>query len=166
MSSVIMNVFQIFVGLLVFAAILFLAYVATRYIGSKTGNTIKGKYISVVESISIGMDKNIHLLKAGEQFILIASSGKNIEFLTTIKIDDFGVTPDVAGENTFDFKHLFDKYLQNFRSKKGVKANRKASDPDNSLEEYVFKSNLDKLKSINIKAGKQDNEDGVEIGDE
>lgn len=159
-------IFNFIEGLLVFAALLFLAYAATRYIGKKTGNAMKGKYITVIESISLGMDKNIHLLKVGEQFVLIASTGRNIEFLTNVSIDDYQVDPVSDSNSTFDFKQFFDKYLQNFKNGSRTKESNRTADTGDISKEYSFKTNLDKLRSLNTRVGKHEIEDGVETKDE
>ena len=152
-----------FIGILiVFAAMLFLAYVTTRYIAGKAGSAMKGRYLSIVESLSIGPDKQLHIVKAGGQYILIASAGKSIEYLASLSMEE--VIGEQAAEinNGFDFKIFFDKYLQNF--KKSSRAELKTNDSETKikLEGEVFKSNLTKLKTINFKVSDQIKNDGDE----
>lgn len=123
---------------------------------------MRGHYISIVESINIGLDKQLHLVKVGDQFVLIASAGKSIEFLSTVNLEGYETQAASQPGNVFDFKSFFEKYLQNFKksSTAGAKTNTVAfSEP---AEGDVFKSNLEKLRSINKKVGIQ----GMENGDE
>lgn len=149
--------------LFIFGSVIFLSVVTTRYIGAKAGKSMRGKFISIVESVNLGMDKQIHLVKAGDQFILIASAGKSITFLTALKDNSIEVEESETDENIFDFKNVFDKYIQVF---KGNGANSFSKEENTETEEQpkgdIFKNNLDKLKSyttmINIQAG-QDRDD-------
>jgi len=159
------GIFQGLIFVIIFGSILFVAYVATRYVGNKTSKVMKGKHVSIVETVSLGMDKQIYLLKAGEQFVLIASCGKHIEFLTTVKIDGFESEEISDTTNGFNFKGFFEKYLQTFVNRKDgkeqkenhVNNDRQAAE---SAEDDVFKSNLNKLRAINARVDVRRKEDG------
>ena len=69
------------------------------------------------------MDKQLHLVKVGEKFILLSTSGKNIQMLTEVK-------PEELGEMNFqnfekltglDFKEVFDKYMGMIQKKVNTK---------------------------------------------
>lgn len=137
--------------LLVFASVLFLIFVITKFIGNKTKLSMKGKNISVIESITLGIDKQIHLIKVVNEFILISSCGKSIEFITKIEIQDENELEMI--EDEFNFKGIFENYLSNFNLKK---KNTKYSNAK-------FKENLGKLKNItNLYKTKDKNSDGDE----
>jgi len=55
---------------------LFLAYVTTKFIGTRTNKIVKGKYIKIIETVNLGFDSRLHLVKAGEEFVLISTCGK------------------------------------------------------------------------------------------
>jgi flagellar protein FliO/FliZ len=160
-----MNVLKWLWVIIALGSIIFMSYVATRYIGSKTGKIMRGKYINIIETVSLGIDKQLHLVRVEEQFVLIASSGKNIEFLTTIKIDKFATDEPQGNSNVFDFKNIFDKYLQSLKNKKDNKINEK--ERNNTEEEPVdgdvFKNNLNKLRAITMRKDRQGEENGDEI---
>ncbi len=95
-----MNTFEVILFLLGFGAILFLTYVTTRYLAGKSGKAMKGKHLSIVETISLGADKRIHLVKAGEKHILISSTSKSIEYLTELEIYVGEAPDDSAAQGT------------------------------------------------------------------
>lgn len=155
------------VFIVVFGSILFLAYVTTKYIGTKTGKSMKGKYINIVDSVSLGLDSKLHLIKVGEQFVLISSSGKNIQLLQTIQMDSVSA---LEGENvsnsSFDFRDIFDKYLQGFKGIQSKKITDKEknneSESKSNPQKEVFKNNLVKLKTITSAISGQTLRDGDE----
>ncbi len=174
--------------LLAFGSVLFLAVIFTRFMAGKTKKTMKGQYMNIVESISLGVDKQIHLIKVDRQFVLVATAGKNVEFLTTVKLHNYVDDDELAkNENAFDFKTFFNKYLQNYKDKKNGKESENAvkETEDESVEDIigkgqtdvqgssgrpeavfenlgkeVFKSNLSRLKSITGVIYRQGEENG------
>ena len=152
MGSIVYGIFQGLIFVIIFGSLLFVAYVVTRYVGNKTSKVMKGKHISIVETVSLGLDKQLYLLKAGEQFILISSCGKHIEFLTTVKLDSFESEGILDTGEGFNFKNFFEKYLQTFVNRKDSKEQKEnpvnnGGQPAKSAESNVFKSNLNKLRA-------------------
>ncbi|MCX7747008.1 MAG: flagellar biosynthetic protein FliO [Clostridia bacterium] len=164
MEIMTINFIRVLSALVVFGSILFLVVVTTRYVGTKANKAMKGKFINIVETVSLGLDKHIYLVKVGEQFVLIASAGKNIEYLTTVKIDEYSTEELIQSNTAFDFKSFFDKYIQVYKNKKNEK--KKSVDSQEeigaALEGEVFKRNLDKLKRINKGFSTKAKEDGDE----
>ncbi|WP_010249119.1 flagellar biosynthetic protein FliO [Acetivibrio cellulolyticus] len=152
---------SIFVFVIVFGSILFLAYVTTKFVGNKSGRAMKGKYVNIVETVSLGLDSKLHLVKIGEEFVLISASGKNVQLLT--KVDMGGYTEEeISGSgNSFDFKEIFEKYIQNFKGKQSTKGDVKSED-SSSNEDKSFRHNLEKLKTITSRVGKYDTKGGDE----
>ena len=155
--------------ILAFGAIAFLTYVASKYFAGKTKRAMSGKYINIIETVSLGLDKHIHLVRVEDQFVLIASTAKTIEFLTNVKIEGFEEKEPLSSNtgNVFDFKSLFEKYVNSYKGKRSGKGSSKenifASSKSESTEmpeENVFKSNLNKMKEITGVMYKRGNEDG------
>jgi flagellar biogenesis protein FliO len=88
-NSSVSYVFQGLLFILGFSSILFLAYITTRLLAFRVGNTMKGKYISIVETINIGTDKKLYLVKVDETFILLSSSGKSFDFISVVPIKNY-----------------------------------------------------------------------------
>ncbi|RCX15525.1 flagellar protein FliO/FliZ [Anaerobacterium chartisolvens] len=164
--------------LLAFGSVLFLAVIFTRFMAGKAKRTMKGQYMNIVESMSLGVDKQIHLIRVDRQFVLVATAGKNVEFLTIVKLDNYVDNDELTqNENAFDFKTFFNKYLQNYKDKKNGKESKNAAQEteDESVEDIigkgqagaggslgkeVFKSNLSRLKSITDVIYRQREENG------
>lgn len=144
------TVFKGFVYLVGFGSVLFLTYITTRFLGTKMNKASKGKHLSIVDTVTLGLNKQLHLVKAGNQFVLMASSGKSLEFIMEIKLDDLEVETETPINNAFDFKTIFDKYFQNFKNKK----TDNEEDSPVSMESTRFKGNLQRLKILYSKFGK------------
>lgn len=163
------NPFEVILFLLGFGAILFLTYVTTRYLAGKSSKAMKGRYLNIVETISLGTDKRIHLVKAGEKHILVASTSKSIEFLTELSIggEEASNDPAVTGiQNVFDFKSLFEKYVNMYKNKKSISFRPENDITANNAEGEKFKFNLEKLKRITQKINTQIEKDGDDVTDE
>lgn len=159
------GLFQVILFLIVFGSVLFLVFITTRFVGGRAAKSMRGKHIHIVETVNIGMDKKLHLVKAGGQFILLASSGKRLEYLTEIRLEDDGeedspVAPDTGG---FDFKAFFEKYIQLYKQKKDNGLERQRNLPENKAAGgEVFKKNLGRLKDITRVMG----HDGGKVGED
>jgi len=147
-----LDVLKVIVLLIGFCSLLFLTYVTTRYIGGKHNKAMKSKNISILETVSLGMDKRLHLVKAGNSYVLIASTSKTVEFLTVVSLDDSTPEQEVItreGDSLFDFKSLLDKYVGAYKTKKNSTGKfYEYEAPTDMPEERDFKFNLSRLKSI------------------
>ena len=132
------GVLEIFFFLFMFAAILFLAYITTRIVAKKSGIRAKSKYMEVVDRLDFGADKQLFILRAGDEFFLVSKTSKGIDMLTKVALDYSGAyaeaqaTPD--GEK-MDFRALLEKHLK-FGM---VKADSKES---------VFRKNIGKIRNL------------------
>lgn len=148
--------------------ILFLAYVATRFVGQKYAKNLKGKNITVIESVSIGIDKVLYLVKIGNQFFVISSSGKNINFLSQVDSDNISILPEgeTINQQIFDIGS-FSKQLDAFKKKLINKGTVKKNETDNQgvQEETVnsenLKNNIDRIRDM-FSSTNASNKDGVE----
>ncbi|HHV60385.1 MAG TPA: flagellar biosynthetic protein FliO [Clostridiaceae bacterium] len=144
------DILAAFLYILVLGVIIFLAYMYTKYIGKKAGRLFQGKYINIVETISLGGDKRIHLVKVGEEFFLISSTAKDVNFLTGLKLNELAAAEgeeEVKKENTFSFNAILNRYIN--LSKENISQAKK---PDESTQKKnIFKDNLRKLQSLTNK---------------
>jgi flagellar protein FliO/FliZ len=72
---------------------------AKKYLGRRYGITRPGPFLQVISSTSIGMKKEITLVEAGEQYLVLGVTANQISLLTRIKKDSFNA------ENTPREKH-------------------------------------------------------------
>ena len=158
------DVLKVILLLIGFCSLLFLTYVTTRFIGGKQNKAMKGKNISIIETLSLGMDKRVHLIKAGNQYVLIASTSKTIEFLTVVNLDDSIPEQETLSKENgslFDFKSLFEKYASAYRTKKRNIYQTQEDESRNDISEgRDFKFHLNRLRTIVQKNEYQVKENG------
>lgn len=151
--------FGLFYFLVLFGSIIFLAYISTRFIGVRTSKGLKGKHIKIIDSIVLGIDRQIFLIKVGDQLLLVSSSNKTIQFLTLIdnnKIDiDENSIQGLDQEQQLGlnaFKNYFDLFKGVIKKKEtnNVKETVSSNNYDNNQvnQNNKFNQNLDKLKGI------------------
>lgn len=161
------NVLKIILFLIGFCAILFLTYVTTRYIGQKQIRTMRSKNISILETVMLGVDKRLHLVKAGNSYILIASTSKSIEFLTAVDMDEAEIKEETVADNDtrFDFRAILEKYSGMYKAKKQKPSiSNDAGAQEGQQEEVGFRTNLNRLKTIvNTNQYNKVKKDGVEV---
>lgn len=133
--------------MMIFGAILFLAYLTTRFIGKKTGAAMKGKYIKVIEVVPLGIDKHLHLIKAGNDFVLVASAGRSIQYLTTVTLEEAEELESLSSEETapFDFKNILEKYSHLFDKKRS-----KVSKENINTKENIA-SSIQRIRNVSQK---------------
>lgn len=128
-SSVGSALYGIFYFLFMSAVILGAAYLATKFIAKKGMAGMGNKNLKVVETLSLGLDKSLLLVKAGEQYLLLGSTQKGITLLSELPPEKLVL----ANSNELDFE----AYLNNLEI--GEEKSRSSN---------TIKHSLDKLKSL------------------
>lgn len=99
--------------LIVFAAVLFVAWLTTKLLGKKLSGSTKNKTMKIVETLQIGMDRCLYLIKVGNKFFLFNASRKSLEMVSEIEIDEEALVNEnepAHNANVFDFKRIFEFY--------------------------------------------------------
>lgn len=166
-----MRLTEILLMLLGFGSIIFLAFITTKYIGTKASKAMTGKHVTIIETVSLGMDKRLQLVKAGEQYLLIATTSKTVELISEIRLNEDAEAENaetpLGMPNVFDFKSLFEKYAGMYKNKKGGVLKPVETDKQNIRPEGdKFRNNLDKLMNITREYEKQDSKNGDELTNE
>lgn len=104
---------QLFFLVIIFIIILFMAYYCTRWIAGSKLRFRKNSNFEIVESISVGYQSTIQIIKVGEKFLLIGVTKDNISFLSEIEKDSIKINSDKTVE-----KGYFDKYLEQYLNKR------------------------------------------------
>lgn len=113
---------QLMVSLLIFAFVLFLTYMTSRWIGKYQKGHMLSKNLRIIETIPAGQNKNICLLKVGTEYLVVAIGKDEIHALATLTEDQLtdlsfkNEIPDtvVSGES---FQEIFGQ-LKDKMSKK------------------------------------------------
>ncbi len=84
-GSIIGRIFTVIGTLIIFAVILYLAYLTTKFLGKRysVGNS-GGKNLKILETLYVGQDKMLFIVKAGEKTVLIGSGKDRMEYLCDI----------------------------------------------------------------------------------
>lgn len=108
---------QLFFILLVFAAVVALAIFSTKWVASakyiKRGNN----NLQLMDSMSIGYQSAVHLLKCGNKYILIGVTKDKITMLTEVQKEELEITEKLQGRQ----KAHFEKYLGSFIKTDGIR---------------------------------------------
>ena len=102
--------------------ILILLYLSLKYGGNKLQKLQNGKYMKIIDRISLSKDNSIVVVKIGEQAYAISSSLKNIEILFELPKEEINVIENSKDIPQYeDLKELFKKHIM----KKEVKDEKK-----------------------------------------
>lgn len=98
---------QLISALLIFAIVLLLTYFTARWVGSYQKVRMKSKNLQVIESLAVGNNKSICLIKTGAEYLVVAIGKDEIHPLATLKEEqlsdlsflDEGIETVVSGES-------------------------------------------------------------------
>lgn len=113
---------QLIVALFIFVFVLLVTYITTRWIGNYQKVHMKSKNLRIIESIPAGTNKNICLVKAGTEYLVVAVGKDEIRHLATLseeQLTDFSFmneSPETVG-NGESFQEIFGQ-LKDKMSKK------------------------------------------------
>jgi len=98
---------QLISALLIFALVLLLTYFTARWVGGYQKIRMKSKNLQVIESLAVGNNKSICLIKTGTEYLVVAIGKDEIHPLATLKEEqltdlsflDEGIETAVSGES-------------------------------------------------------------------
>ena len=99
---------------------------------------MKSKYMRVVDTMAMGFDKTLYLVKVGENYIVMCSSPKGFDYICSLN-NDFSIREvdnEVDNSNT---NKGFAKYLDFFKPS----TEEKGKSEDNEIE-----NNIERLKRL------------------
>ncbi len=74
--------------ILVFASVIVLAFVTTRFLGTRFHGVGAGRHLRVVESLSLGQRRSICLVEAGDRVLVVGVTDQQITLLGTLEGND------------------------------------------------------------------------------
>lgn len=111
-ESVFSQIGTVFMTLVGFIVILYLAYISTKYIGKKYSlRGSGGKNIKVLENCSVGRNKSFAIIKAGNKTILVGITDTNINFLC--ELDENELSFNSSSGDSMEFSKAFCRVLEN-----------------------------------------------------
>lgn len=117
-SAVVSMIGQFFFLIIVFIGVLYLAYLSTKFIAKNRINALNGENIKVIESVFVGGQASVQLIKVGEQFFLISVCKDNVNFLTEVKADGIVIDKAEEGNQVLSFEGYLKDYISKFKNKK------------------------------------------------
>lgn len=77
---------QLLYAIFLFGLVLGLAYLSTRFIGSRLGGLhVRGRHLRMIEQVVVGRDRSLILIEVAGKVYLVGSTAESIRLLTTIK---------------------------------------------------------------------------------
>lgn len=142
--------FEIIVPLLAFVIVMILCYYTTKFVGGKFAVGKKNKTMKIVETLSLGLDRCLYLIKVGKKYFLFHSNKKGIELVSEIEIEELASDSEEVSEsaNVFEFKKIFDTYSG--LSRKTTKNDDNDKSAEGSEPETIgILKNIKRLQKIN-----------------
>ncbi len=105
---------QLLCSIAVFVAILFVAFIVTKWIGNYQQIQMKNNNMEVLETMRIMNGKCIQIVRIAEEYIVIAVCKDTVTFLTKLDADSI----EELRNNISEEKESFQDVLNKFRLKK------------------------------------------------
>ena len=115
-SSSLKMIGQFFYIILIFAAIILMAYFVTKWIaGAKMGNKTGKGNIKLMESYPITMQASLQLLKVGRKYLLVGVTKDRLCLLTELNEEDIQIESQSA--QVLPFESILKRYVPSFTNK-------------------------------------------------
>jgi|GEM_PF-2344095 len=152
------GIFKYFTVLLAFVVVMAILLLTTKYLTYKSKKMMKGNHMQIVESLSLGVNSRLHLVKVDREFLILSATNKSVEFLARVNISDYE-EEEIKNpiSEVMDFKVILKKYISgfNFGSSSAAgnsKTEEAAAGPKEAeaalTDNHKFKNNLERLKNI------------------
>lgn len=99
---------QFMTVLILFVLVLAITYFATRWMAGYQKGRVAGSNMEVVESISLGSNKYLQIIRVGQKYLAVAICKDTVTMLTEISEQDLSLS-DGSVSKTMGFKDILDK---------------------------------------------------------
>ena len=122
LSSSMKNFIELIGVAFVFVFVLMITYVCTRWIAGYQKRQMNNGNLRIVETISVGNNKNICLVKVGTEYLVVGIGKDEIHSLVVLKEDqltDFRFQQETESYviNNESFQNIFDKIKEKLPKK-------------------------------------------------
>lgn len=102
LSSALSSFLQLIGVLIIFIVVLFITFYTTKWIGNYQKTNLVNKNLQIVESIRVGNNKFIAIVKAGEVYLVVAVGKDEVTLLTQLTEEQLSEVPDFSAmQNKF-----------------------------------------------------------------
>ena len=122
LSSSIKNFIELIGVAFVFVFVLVITYVCTRWIAGYQKQQMKNGNLRIIETISVGNNKNICLVKVGTEYLVVGVGKDEVHSLAVLKEDQltdfrFQQESENCMINSESFQNVFDKIKEKLPKK-------------------------------------------------
>jgi len=133
-----------FFYIVVMVAVLIGAYLTTKFLAGKSRKLQKGKYLSLIERLPMGKDRNIVLIDVAGQNFLVGVTNQSINVLGQIDNENLNIIRESRENKTH--KGFFEQFRGFITNAKDAQENlRKAREQYKGKQPSSFESNYDDL---------------------
>ena len=119
-TSVAGQVLSAVMALLGFGVVIVLAYISTKYLGSKYSvRNSKSENIKIIERLPVAQDKSLMIIKSAGKTLLIGVTAQHIEMITELD-EDMIVSADENSSGNQDFYSVLKNSIAGIRNKKAA----------------------------------------------
>ena len=126
LTSSFQSVMQLIGVVLIFLVVLALTYLTSKWVGGYQRINMKNKNLQIIESIGVGNNKYIALIKAGEEYLVVAIGKDEITMLAQLteeqltevpQFDQNGVLISGNSKTADNFQEVMEKVKNRFPKK-------------------------------------------------
>jgi flagellar biogenesis protein FliO len=136
---------------LAFAIVLLLCYLTTRFVGNKFRVKSKHKNMKIIETLPLGLDRCLYIIRVGKKDFLFYSSKKGIELVSEVELEkqpEDQTEDNEQPQKMFDFKGIFERYSGLSQNKSERRVQEQAAESYNRKQTGIIGS-IARLKKMN-----------------
>lgn len=85
MPEIVESILGVIAAIVGFAIILYFAYITTKVVGRRYGTSARtGSNLKLIESLPLGNDKNIMIVKAADKVLLLGVTAQHVELISEL----------------------------------------------------------------------------------
>lgn len=119
LSGTLETFLQLIGSLIIFVFVLLLVYLVTRWMGSVQMGQSQHKNLHIVETIGVGNNKMISIIRAGTEYLVVAIGKDEVHLLTKLSREELADLSFEEGMNapSENFAEVFKKLKQKLPKK-------------------------------------------------
>ena len=107
------TVLQMIFTLIVIVVVLYLTYILSKWVAVKFSGITKGKYLKVIDSISIGKDKQLVIVELSGKILTLGVTAQNVNILSSLEAEELKEIETTTVNTETDFKSILMQSLKN-----------------------------------------------------
>lgn len=94
--------------------ILYLSYLFSKYVATRTFQTSRSKCMKVIDVLALGQDKQVIIVELSNRFFLLGVTATNINMISELDEENLSFPSDDKGDgnsSNVDFKNMITKLM-------------------------------------------------------